>query len=65
METRTGINVIPKPAYFQLNEIYFTINSETKIYFNQKNNEIKAIANYLAEIVNRASGFQLAPSKWR
>ena len=61
METKTSINVIPKPMKVQLGEGHFTINSETKIYYDQDEEEIKSIAKYFAEKINWATGFQLLP----
>lgn len=61
METKIGINVIPKPVGIQLGEGYFILNSETKVCFDQSNEEIKSIADYLAEILDTATGFQLMP----
>ncbi|MCI0495960.1 glycoside hydrolase family 20 zincin-like fold domain-containing protein, partial [candidate division KSB1 bacterium] len=59
METEIRVNVIPVPAKMQPGEGHFAINSETKIYFNQNDHEIKSIGDYLAEKINLATGFQL------
>ncbi len=61
MASQISINVIPKPAKIQLKEGHFSINAKTKIYYNQNSEEIKFIAEYLAEKINVPTGFQLKP----
>lgn len=61
MDTKIGIHVIPKPTSMQPGDGQFAINSETKIYFAPENKEIESIAEYLAEKINTATGFQIVP----
>ncbi len=62
MAIKTSINVIPKPEKVQLGEGHFTVNTETKIYYDQENESIKSIAEYLAEKINVPTGFQIKPA---
>ena len=60
-ENSIQINVIPKPKSIVINEGTFTLNSETKIYYDQNS---KHIADYLADILNPSTGFNIIPEFW-
>src|SRR5690606_12785599 len=56
-----NINIIPKPKSIVLNEGTFKLTAETKIYFDQYS---KKVADYLAEVINPATGFNFKPVIW-
>lgn len=60
-EMNTEINIIPKPKSIVLNEGSFILNANTKIFFDSNS---KRVADYLAEVLNPATGFDLKPSIW-
>ncbi|MDY0083178.1 MAG: beta-N-acetylhexosaminidase, partial [Ignavibacteriaceae bacterium] len=55
------INLIPNPKSIVVNEGSFKLTSQTKIYFDQYS---KKVADYLAEVINPATGFGLKPEIW-
>jgi len=56
--------VIPRPAEMKMNDGYFTVNQNTNILYDDTNPEIYPVAEYLAETINRASGFKLKVKKY-
>lgn len=55
------ISVIPKPKSIVLNEGTFVLTPDTKIFYDQYS---KPVADFLAETVNPATGFNLVPQFW-
>ncbi|MFZ1518060.1 MAG: family 20 glycosylhydrolase [Ignavibacteriaceae bacterium] len=55
------INIIPKPKSLVVNEGSFKLTSDTKIYFNVNS---KKVADYLAEVINPATGYNFIPKIW-
>jgi hexosaminidase len=57
-----NINIIPKPKSIVVNEGIFKLNPDTKIYFNVNS---KKVADYLAEVINPATGYNFIPKIWK
>ncbi|MEO8232253.1 MAG: beta-N-acetylhexosaminidase [Ignavibacteriota bacterium] len=55
------ISIIPKPKSIVVNEGTFNLTADTKIYYDQYS---KKVADYLAEVLNPATGFKLEPTIW-
>ncbi len=53
------ISIIPKPARMEINKGNFIISSTTKILVEAGNEEIKRIGEYLTNMINNASTFNL------
>ena len=60
-EMVNNITIIPKPKSIVVNEGFFKLNQDTKIYFNVNS---KKIADYLTEELNPATGFGFTPAIW-
>lgn len=60
-EFNSEINIIPKPKSIVVNDGVFKLNSDTKIFFDSNS---KKVADYLAEALNPATGFELKPAIW-
>ncbi len=60
-EMQSCINIIPKPKSIVVNEGSFKLNSETKIFYDSNS---RRVADYLAEVLNPATGFNFQPSIW-
>ena len=60
-DMNSNINIIPKPKSIVINEGTFKLTGETKIYFDQYS---KKVADYLAEVINPATGFEFKPVIW-
>lgn len=60
-ELMNTINIIPKPKSLVVNEGSFKLTSDTKIYFNVNS---KKVADYLAEVINPATGYNFIPKIW-
>jgi hexosaminidase len=60
-EMNTNINIIPKPKSLNVNEGTFKLNTSTKIFYK---NEARQIAEYLNEIINPSTGFNLNLNEW-
>lgn len=59
--TDNNINLIPNPKSIVINEGSFTLSSKTKICFDQYS---KRVADYLAEVINPVTGFNIKPEIW-
>lgn len=57
----TEINIIPKPKSIILSEGTFKLNADTKIFYKK---EAKQIAEYLFDIINASTGFDLRVIEW-
>ncbi len=60
-EAAKQINIIPKPKSILINDGVFKLNSLTKIYYKK---EAKNIAEYLAQIINPSTGYNLKFYEW-
>ena len=60
-ELMNKINIIPKPKSLVVNEGSFKLTSDTKIYFNVNS---KKVSDYLAEVINPATGYNFIPKIW-
>lgn len=65
---KTLYPIIPQPAELSAKTGHFQLNAETRIWVDSNQQEVKAIAGYFADRVEKASGFQLlmqrAPLQW-
>lgn len=55
------INIIPQPKSIVVNEGNFRLTNETKIFYDQNS---KLVADYLAEVLSPATGFDLTTKFW-
>ena len=55
------VNIIPKPKSIVVNEGTFKLNPDTKIFFDHNS---KKVADYLAEVINPATGFDFKTQIW-
>lgn len=55
------ISIIPQPKSIVVNEGNFRLTKETKIFYDQNS---KPVADYLAEVLNPATGFDLNAKFW-
>ena len=56
------VNIIPRPAKMSVWEGEFVLNSKTAILSESGNKEIQKLAEYLAEVINNATGFNIQVS---
>lgn len=60
-QIQNNVNIIPKPKNLVLREGTFQLNSLTKIFYKQ---DAKDIAEYLDEIIEPSTGFDLKLIEW-
>jgi len=60
-EMNSNVNIIPKPKSIVISEGSFKLTSNTKIRYDQYS---KKVADYLVEVINPATGFELKPAIW-
>ena len=54
-----SINIIPKPVKVESGNGSFTIQPDTKIFVETNNNDVKNVAEYLAERIKTVTGYDL------
>ncbi|WP_276499082.1 glycoside hydrolase family 20 protein [Pontibacter litorisediminis] len=57
-QSNSPISIIPKPQHLTLQNGQFTLNADTKIHVPAKNEELKLIADKLAQSIKTATGVQ-------
>ena len=56
-ETDSGLNIIPQPNKISMTKGRFSLTKDTRIFY-QGTEEVKAIAEKLAKLLNKATGFE-------
>ena len=59
----TKVSIIPEPVKTEIYKGKFTINANSRIYFDDKNPQLARHANYFTTVVAAVSGLELETSK--
>ncbi len=59
VDSNSNTDIIPKPQNIKVNDGFFSINSNTKIFFDAKFNDHELVSNYLNSFLTKSSGYEL------
>ena len=54
------VDVVPRPMQVETDTGYFEVTPETEILFERGNTDVRAVAEYLADLIQPATGFSLS-----